>query len=272
MDGTDSDEESSKDFIIEGKVISVDGPVSKPEETQKINMKADKVTKVKPKNKRSLKQRAKELEEMKEQIEAESSSSDSSDSSSSSSSSSSKTSVKQIPNNFPGLKITQPKPQINVKPPAQAYLDNKRKAKVPANQVNLHTKTHPKPSNTPYLDQFNVLPKSKLSNQAKESIIHNHLNQIQPDRKPILKGTKITPDHYAPAPKRSKRRDSHGNRAFGKVHKMAREQREKLQREYRQKGYILVTNSNQEDILCDFNSNFTRKLSNKGLGVYVGFI
>lgn len=215
--------------------------------------------------KRKIKERVKELEELKEALEAhdssESSSSDSSDSSESSDSESPKAS-KKTPNRTTQnkltntLKITQPNPKLNIKSPIEAFAEKRENWAVPANQFKAHS-VPPTNSKTPYLDQFNVIPKSKLSSKQKETIIDSHLKTLQPSRKPLIKGKKITPDTYnLLAPKQS-RRNSHGNRAFTLAHKTASAQKSRTQAEYLSQGYLLLLNDHNEEILLKLHSQYS---------------
>ena len=237
--------------------------------------------------KRDLKERQKELEDLKQQVEKIKSSSDRSSSSSSSSSSESSSSnsktqskskdIKILQNN---IKITQPNPKINVLNPIDSFKNKKqiweaKKNQKKGNKINGNQELTAH-SSAPYLNQFDVIPKQKMSNKQKESIIDNHLKQLQPSKKDLIKGTKVTPDSYgtqANRPKsqpkardifiRDKRRDSHGNRAFSQKHKIENELKQKEASEYMQQGYLQLTNSNNEQILFDINNSLTKTIASE---------
>lgn len=121
-------------------------------------------------------------------------------------------------------------------------------------------------SSTPYLNQFDVIPKSKMTSRQKETIIDQHLKELHPSRKELVKGTKITPDHYGPNtgksrshPKardvihKSRRRNSHGNRAFNLKHKQENEAKAKEIMDFKAQGFLQLTNADGENILFDIN-------------------
>lgn len=212
--------------------------------------------------KRKLKERAKELQELSKSLDIlkSDSDSDSSSDSSSSSSSSSNPSPKVVKSQknvleqkdklepskvkSSGMKITQPKQMLKIKNPIEQYNEKKAEWGVPQNQLNKGHKynKHENKQNEgdkKYVNQFAGLPKSKLSQKLKESIIDSHLNRVNPT-KPLVKGVKVTPDYYASnSPTRSRRRNSHGNRAFSIKHKIDGQKLKSLMEEYRSQGFLL---------------------------------
>jgi hypothetical protein len=204
----------------------------------------------KRKIKESVKERAKELQDISKSIKAMKSDSDSdsdSDSSSSSSSSSDPSpkvkSLKKTNQNTPQIKITQPKQTLKIKTPIEQF--NEKKAEWPVHEGQVKNKqkvNKPESQNEgdkKYVNQFSGLPKSKLSQKLKESIIDSHLKKVNPT-KPLVKGVKVTPDYYAPnSPNKSRRRNSHGNRAFSIKHKVEGQNLKALMDDYRSKGFLL---------------------------------
>ena len=229
--------------------------------------------------KRDIKERQKQLEEIKQEIihlkPSRSSSSSSSSSSDSSSSSNSSIKSPNIKQSQIKVKITQPNPKLNVLNPVENFKMKKQiweAKRCQKNENQASTTYEPaQTSRTPYLNQFDVIPKQKMSNKQKETIIDNHLKQLQPAKKDLIKGTKLTPDSYGQKEKRpksqpkakdifirDKRRDSHGNRAFSHKHKIMNETKLKEASEYLKQGFLLLTNSNKEQIPFNISNSLTK--------------
>lgn len=206
--------------IVE-KVESVNSSSSSSDSDIEVESKP--VPKITQNRKRNIKERSKELEKLKQTIVDSSSDSDSSSSS-----------EWAKPQSF---KITVPKPTLNIKTSIQRFKDKKSSQKVPKNQQ--------------YLNQFSVLPKSKMSSKEQESIVSSHLTSIRPGLKPLKKGVKVTPDYYS-----VRRRDSNGNRTFDVKDKIAKAKQGELQQQAKDQGKLFLQNDKGEDISVDADKDY----------------
>lgn len=158
---------------------------------QSQNENKNKSSKIRTSKKRSLKDRAKELEEMKINLANQASSSDSSDSDSSSES--------EDRNKSKGNKKDQKTSNTSKQTIIQNSTINQNvDVFSTAGHIKFDNKGTAKANNSStkkaYLNQFDLIPKTKLSEHQKSEIINTHLSKSVPERKPLVKAVKITPD------------------------------------------------------------------------------
>ena len=176
--------------------------------------------------KRSLKDRAKQLENMKAKITQKSEDSDSSSDSSDDSEEDKKPNILVKKN----VHITPKRDEIHSNKFQNGLNTTNKNGVVQKNSGHIlfDSRGDPRPSSCnkkPYINQFNAIPKTQLSEQQKSEIISSHLQRSVPNKKAMIKGVKITPDTHKMnksnerpkadiIPFQRRRRNSYGNQAF----------------------------------------------------------
>ena len=253
-EGEDSEEESSEEDK-KGKESSDEGSNEEKKETVPKKIKKSKAPLITETKKRSLKRREKELRKLRKQANKEITEilEEAGKDLPNTEEKENAKDIKPKTSNNLEMKFTSASQTINKKPPVK-----KTPGRTGKRQKTEDNSFDPQKS---YKNQFNCLPKSKMSPKLQESIISDHLKQTQPSKKSLQKANKLTPDFYlkAKAPnskhpmtqqpeqtrrnsphKKSKRRNSHGNRTFTRTDKLTAQRKDFLCQESLKNHNILL--------------------------------